>query len=269
MVWDVFISHASEDKDSFVRPLAQELSRRGLKVWYDEFTFKLGDSLRQSIDRGLAESRFGIVVLSPNFFAKEWPQRELDGLTAREISTGKIILPVWHNINREEIEHYSPVLADRLGVSTSHGLDRVITDVVRAIQECKCMLEPITPATTKVTVTIDMELEHIDERYERLFQHALAEFLMISPNAIQVKSKELSNSVKITIELPAESEEELLNAYNENNPKLIRFLFPLKLLGISGEKWRNEVYDAHIRKSEQDDPGCIDYHHVLGVELLL
>ena len=69
--WDVFISHASEDKDDFVRPLADALRARGFSVWFDELTLKVGDSLRRSIDRGLARSRFGVVVVSPNFLNKE------------------------------------------------------------------------------------------------------------------------------------------------------------------------------------------------------
>ena len=77
----IFISHASEDKRTFVRPLAHALKGRGLQIWYDEFSLKLGDSLRRSIDRGLAECSAGVVVLSPSFFAKEWPQRELDAST--------------------------------------------------------------------------------------------------------------------------------------------------------------------------------------------
>ncbi|MHB1326163.1 MAG: toll/interleukin-1 receptor domain-containing protein [Thermoleophilia bacterium] len=132
--WDVFISHASEDKETFVRGLAQELVRCELKVWYDEFTLKLGDSLRRSIDRGLANSRFGIVVLSPNFFSKEWPQRELDGLVAKEVSSGKVILPIWHNISREEVTTYSPTLADRLAVRSNEGIERVIEDILSVIK---------------------------------------------------------------------------------------------------------------------------------------
>ena len=50
--YDVFISHASEDKDTVVRPLANALLQRGLKVWYDEFELKIGDSLRRKIDKG-------------------------------------------------------------------------------------------------------------------------------------------------------------------------------------------------------------------------
>jgi len=69
--WDAFISHASEDKETFARALADALCARGFRIWYDEFTLTVGDSLRRSIDRGLAHSRFGVVILSPNFFAKE------------------------------------------------------------------------------------------------------------------------------------------------------------------------------------------------------
>ena len=95
MTWDVFVSHAFEDKE-FARALADALSKYGLRVWFDEFELHVGDSLRRSIDKGLSKSRFGVVVLSPKFFAKEWTQKELDALTARETKDKKIILPIWH-----------------------------------------------------------------------------------------------------------------------------------------------------------------------------
>ena len=78
--YDFFICHASEDKEDLVRRLAETLVTKGAKVWYDEFTLKVGDSLRQEIDRGLAKTKFGIVVLSQYFFDKPWPERELGGL---------------------------------------------------------------------------------------------------------------------------------------------------------------------------------------------
>src|ERR1700679_1154193 len=97
--YDVFICHASDDKTEVGRPLAEALIASGCKVWYDEITLKIGDSLRRKIDEGLARSRYGIVVLSPAFFSKEWPKYELDGLVAREMSDAmKVILPVWHNV---------------------------------------------------------------------------------------------------------------------------------------------------------------------------
>ena len=134
--WDAFISHAGEDKDSFVRPLAEELRRKGLSIWYDEFSLTVGDSLRESIDRGLAQSRFGIVVLSPNFFNKGWPQRELNALATREASQigVKVILPVWHNVNKEDVARYSPMLADRVAAPTYKGLEYVVTELLRVIQ---------------------------------------------------------------------------------------------------------------------------------------
>ncbi len=131
--WDVFIGHASGDKDDFVRPLAKGLETRGLKVWFDEFTLSVGDSLRRSIDHGLAASRFGVVVISPSFLRKEWPQRELDGLVAREIDGVKVILPVWHNVTADVVRRYSPTLADRVAVSSARGLEHVIAELVRAI----------------------------------------------------------------------------------------------------------------------------------------
>jgi hypothetical protein len=118
-VYDAFISHASEDKEVFVRSLAEALQERGISVWYDEFELKVGDSLRRSIDKGLAKSRFGIVVLSSAFFAKNWTQYELDGLVAKEMEGGKVILPIWHKISKDEVMSYSPSLADKLALRTS------------------------------------------------------------------------------------------------------------------------------------------------------
>jgi WD40 repeat protein len=134
-MWHVFISHAAEDKDSVARPLAEALTRAGYSVWYDEYALRLGDSLGRSIDRGLAESRYGIVVLSPSFFAKAWPRRELDGLTVRELSSGKVILPVWHLVSRAEVERYSPTLADKLGVGTDRGMAFVVQEIVRVLAD--------------------------------------------------------------------------------------------------------------------------------------
>lgn len=134
-MWDVFISHASEDKEQIARPLAVELQRRGLQVWFDEFSLTLGDSLRRSIDQGLAVSRFGIVILSQSFFAKEWPQKELDGLAAREAMGGKILLPVWHGVSYADVAKSSPLLADRLAVSSERGITSVADAIEAVVRE--------------------------------------------------------------------------------------------------------------------------------------
>jgi hypothetical protein len=127
--WDVFISHAGEDKEAIARPLADELRRRGYSVWYDEFTLRLGDSLRGSIDRGLAQSRYGVMVLSSHFFEKHWPAQELNGLAALEAGGEQVILPVWHRITHADVVRQSPILADRMAVSTDHGLEAVVAAI--------------------------------------------------------------------------------------------------------------------------------------------
>lgn len=130
--WDAFIAHASEDKEPFVRELATALSQE-FHIWYDEFTLTVGDSLRRAIDKGLKNSHFGIVVLSKHFFQKEWPQKELDGLTAKERHGSKVILPVWLDVEYEDVANYSLLLADRVAAKAKDGLDRVVTDIRTAM----------------------------------------------------------------------------------------------------------------------------------------
>lgn len=131
---DVFISHASEDKDEFVRPLVTALEECGLTVWYDEFTLKIGDSLRRKIDQGLANSRFGIVVLSEAFFKKGWTNYELDGIVSRSISGEQQLLPIWHKVSKADVMKYSPSLVDKVARSTvTHTPDEIAGEIAELI----------------------------------------------------------------------------------------------------------------------------------------
>lgn len=133
--FDVFISHASEDKAEVVRPLAEALRNGGLDVWYDEFELRIGDSLRRKIDAGLARSRFGVVVLSKAFFGKGWTNYELDGLVTRTVSGDQILLPIWHNITKQELIGYSPSLADKVGRNTaSHTVEEIAAEIIEVIR---------------------------------------------------------------------------------------------------------------------------------------
>lgn len=133
--FDVFISHASEDKDSIVRSLANELVSLGLKVWYDEFTLRIGDSLRQKIDKGLAKSRVGLVILSPSFVAKGWTNYELDGIVTRTVSGEQILLPIWHNITKQEVIDFSPSLADKVARSTAtHTVQEIANEIAELLK---------------------------------------------------------------------------------------------------------------------------------------
>lgn len=111
----------------------ESLIRSGLGQ-VDDFSLKLGDSLRQSIDLGLARSRFGVVILSGHFFQKHGPQQELNGLATREVNAEKVILPVWHGVGFVEVRNYSPTLADRLAVQTKDGLAHVVAKIIEAVK---------------------------------------------------------------------------------------------------------------------------------------
>lgn len=133
--YDLFISHASDDKDAVARPLYDALTAQGISVWFDEATLKLGDSLRRKIDDGLAKCRYGVVILSPRFLCKQWPQRELDGLVARETASGeKAILPIWHDLNQTTLMQYSPTLADRLAARSSEGIPSIVEKITQVLR---------------------------------------------------------------------------------------------------------------------------------------
>jgi uncharacterized protein YxjI len=131
--YDLFISHATEDKEGIVRGLVSALRERGVDVWYDEFELRIGDSLRRKIDQGLARSRFGLVILSHPFFAKNWPQYELDGLVALEMAGRQRILPVWHEITKDEVLGYSASLADKVALSTATYTVQEIADEIATV----------------------------------------------------------------------------------------------------------------------------------------
>ena len=136
--YDVFISHATEDKDEIVRPLVDALIARGVRVWYDDFELRIGDSLRGKIDEGLANSRYGIVVLSHAFFQKNWTQYELNALVAREMADKPVILPLWHEITSDEIMAYSPGLTDKIALNTSEfTIDKIAQEIAEVIQNSR------------------------------------------------------------------------------------------------------------------------------------
>lgn len=150
MLYDVFICHASEDKDALVRPVAQKLREHRVEVWYDEFALRPGDSLRRAIDKGLASSRLGVVVLSPSFFAKSWPHWELDGLVQRELAaTDPVIIPVWHGVTHADILSYSPPLADKVAIPSSGGPDEV----------ARRLLEIVHPKGSTLVIARDLVLD--------------------------------------------------------------------------------------------------------------
>lgn len=132
--YDVFLSHASEDKSTFVEPLAHKLNKLGLKVWYDRFSLSVGDSLHDSIEIGLSNSRYGVVVFSSAFFAKNWTRAELNGLFSREMDGHKVILPIWHQLSRVDVLRALPIMADKVALQSSDGVVSVAKSLVEVIR---------------------------------------------------------------------------------------------------------------------------------------
>lgn len=139
--FDLFISHASEDKDNFVRPLVIELEKAGYKVWYDEFTLKLGDSLTERINHGLTNSKFGLVVLSKAFFNKKWTNSELGALFSLQVDNQTFILPIWYKIDKMDIIKTYPLLADKYAVNADKGLKNILVEINKVIQPQKALRE--------------------------------------------------------------------------------------------------------------------------------
>jgi len=198
--WDLFISHASEDKDSFVRPLATELSRLGLRVWYDEFSLQLGDSLSASIDRGLAESDAGLVVISHAFMAKRWTQRELAGLVAGHMGRGQLILPVWLNVSHDEVLSFSPTLADTIAIDATslepaelalRILERVKPELHTAFQRRQAFDQAVAsaePETMTVSLVKDAPIRHESLPYEMANRIRLVRSPKSAPTRIAAKA---------------------------------------------------------------------------------
>ena len=141
----VFISHASEDKKAIAAPLATSLRRKGIDIWYDEFSLKVGDSLMGSIEKGLAECDYGIVIVSPNFLNKRWPELELNGLFSKQMLTGKTIIPILHEIEPDELIKKKPMLADLYSLRSNIPFVQLVDKIVEVLQPKDIDLEKYAP----------------------------------------------------------------------------------------------------------------------------
>lgn len=166
--YDLFISHASEDKDEIVRPLATILEKLSVCVWYDEFSLQLGDSLSVSIDKGLQESRFGLLVLSKAFISKNWTDYEYRSLLTRQNGGEKVILPLWYGIDADEVKKYSLYLAgikalsitkETLGKAVYAILQVVRPDIWKELRMRSFLKKKIAEAEPKVMKLSDIKMQ--------------------------------------------------------------------------------------------------------------
>ena len=179
--WDAFISHAVEDQDSFVRKLATMLTNLGLSIWYAETALQVGDSLTASIDKGLTNSQYGIVVISPHFIAKRWTKWELAGLVNRQnLEEQNVILPIWHGVTKMNVIDFSPPLADLMALSTAtEEADEIAFKLLRKIRpdvyrkHGRAELEAL--ASGEAMRGLQLEIEHVREELQAA-KEELAEY---------------------------------------------------------------------------------------------
>lgn len=131
-----FISHDSRDKETIARPIALNLQRKICPVWYDEFSLKLGDNLRETIERGLRECKKCVLILSPNFLGNRgWGKKEFESIFTREIlEDSRLVLPIWCGVSKREVYDYSPSLLNVKGIDwQALGEDEVCRQIYLAI----------------------------------------------------------------------------------------------------------------------------------------
>lgn len=259
--YDVFISHASEDKDEIARPLAEALQAQGLRVWFDEWSLVMGDRLRRKIDEGLKRSRFGVVVLSKNFFSKNWPQQELDGLSALEADGSNRILPIWHGVSQAEVGEFSPTLADRLAAESSRGLEVLVAEIQKAIfriPKTSPVPAPVRRARRQAVVN-----DHLRPR--NLLGDEAANFGMNDDSkALGLRDQDCRAECAafVTLSLvPAGREEELDSA------ELVRWaagrLWPAQH-PLAGDDIRPRTDGVIVRVAGRDDGKLSRYTHISG-----
>ena len=143
--YDVFISHASLDKDEIALPLAKALENRGLQVWLDKEQLQVGDSIRREIDTALRQSRFCLVVLSPAYLDSEWAQKELDAFFAKEKHNAKAILPLHHGVSIAFVEQHWLMLADKISLNTTESIEQLANKIQQSVKS-----DPSKPARIPV-----------------------------------------------------------------------------------------------------------------------
>jgi hypothetical protein len=130
-----FISHDSRDKEKVASHIAIGLTDMNCPVWYDEYSLKVGDNLRESIEKGLKECEKCILILSKNYLSNEgWPKREYDSIFTREnLEKKNFILPVWVDVDEKDIFEYSPSLSNKVAVKWDSGKNKVLNEFYKYI----------------------------------------------------------------------------------------------------------------------------------------
>lgn len=194
--WDVFISHASQDKQDFVIPLAQALQAKRINVWLDQWAIDIGDSISAKISDGLKQSRFGIVVLSKNFFVRPWTQKELGALFSQEADGVNRIIPIWYKIEHSDVLTHAPLLADRMAARYEDGINTIVERIIRLLSREKNDNQILNEETIRILTKKLFPTLPIDEFWQTQLLADLDVALYRSPDDIELAYKRAQRAVE-------------------------------------------------------------------------
>ncbi len=294
----IFISYAQEDREK-VESLYQKLSDVGFKPWMDTKDILPGEGWESKIQEAIQRSDFFLVCLSASSVDKR-------GSIQKEI---KQALKIWQEKLDNDIYLIPVQLEDcqvpgslrdfqgvnlfkengwaRLVKAIQTGMKRLTKEestppphsptLVPEVEEHQVLqqhenLESITEPTTQIVLIIEMELKDFDATQQRWLQYALAKFLDISPDSVQTTSMQKTSSVKVTIELPRQSAERLLNAHERKDSELVERLAPLVLLDLHVQSLETAGFEWNpfSEIDAKDEPYLGEYFiYPVGFEELL
>ena len=180
--WDVFISHASEDKEYIVEPLVRVLEQNGISCWYDKRNIGWGDSLIDSISDGLNKSEYVLVVLSQTFVAKGWTNAELNSMLSTEISSeDKKVLPLIV-AGEEYILNKFPLLKDKKYLVWNGHSKHIVDELKKVLgRESDSLLESELSKIRQKLFT-----SHTIHELKKLL-YGIEEYQSIYPSSIDAK----------------------------------------------------------------------------------
>lgn len=167
MDWDIYIVHSPEDRNNIVYKLEDSLKHRKYKVWVEYNNISVGDSIIESIEKGLKNSRVGIVIISVNLLTSDWAKKEISVLLSKYITSGKKILPIWIGVTEEQVETFSPILSsiskliyDKIQYETL--IDKIIDSIEIISTKEKKSNPSITLAPTRINEVDKSVLTYIE-----------------------------------------------------------------------------------------------------------
>lgn len=142
--YDVFISYAKEDEE-FAQKVADSLKYLGFKIWFAPLALEIGDKLLDSINAGLNTSKFGLIILSKQYISKSWTNYELDVLHRQQIESDKKLFPLWHGIDKKQIDLWNPGLSGIVALKSSMELSLISEKIANAISQ-NAPIRGVTPS---------------------------------------------------------------------------------------------------------------------------